>query len=177
MELNEDETLLENWLKQMRDVKIQAGILKGFHYRGIEDFVLQHGVWYRPNGLRPPTKGAPKACFGNALFTGALHGLKYIEGFSLAPKLPFAIHHAWNLDVNGNLADTTWLNSGLAYLGVEFSLGRADNAAWFDDGTVLDNPRSRQKLYRQPWTGENYNLVWRRSKPMREIERIRRGTL
>jgi hypothetical protein len=176
--------LNECWLERLRDMKRQQGeVPEGWVYEGIEDFVLQHGVWYRPTGW-PPRQGAPKSCFGNAVMNAALYGVKYIEGMALpgmtfingvplpslsGPRRP--IHHAWNLDVDGQLCDNTWMNKGLAYIGVEFSVGRADNATWFDDASVLDNPRSR-KLYRQPWTGENYNLVWRKSKALRLLRNL-----
>lgn len=145
----------------------------GFAYRGIEDFLLHHGIWYRPNGKIPPKQGAPKQCFGNALLNAALYGVSYIEGVALAGKLLVPMHHGWNLDMDDELCDTTWMNTGAAYLGVEFSMGRADNAMWFDDATVLDNPRNRFKLYREPWQGENHNLYWRKSKQMRRILKIR----
>jgi hypothetical protein len=186
-ELNEHELELKAGLERLRDLKIQNNILADFAYRGMEDFVLRHGVWYRPNGF-PPKQGAPKSCFGNAIVIAAAHRVKYIEGFALpgstliagvrmpsldVPRYP--IHHAWNLDVDEDLADTTWMNTGLAYIGVEFSVGRADNCTWFDNATVLDNPRNGFAILRQPWTGENYNRVWRKSKAMKQILRARTG--
>jgi hypothetical protein len=185
-DLNEYERELYDWMVKLRDLKKSGGLMEGYAYCGMEDFLLQHGVWYRPAaGMIPPRQGAPKSCFGNALWNAALYKVPYIEGVALpgvsiingvalpslnTPRLP--VHHGWNLDCDGELCDTTWMNHGLAYLGVEFSVGRADNATWFDDGSVLDNPRNQFKIYREPWTGENFNLVWRQSKPLRQALRM-----
>jgi hypothetical protein len=172
-DLNQHELDLKLYLEQFRDLR-KTMTDRSLPYYGMEDFLLQHGVWYRPTGT-PPIQGAPKSCFGNAWFAAVMHGVPYIEGMALAPRLPVPVHHAWNLDVDGKLADTTWMNEGLAYIGVQFSVGRADNATWFDDATVLDNPRDHHKIYRQPWTGENFNLHWRTSKPMRLLLKERNG--
>lgn len=168
-ELNKNEIEVEQYLKQMRELK-----LNHFNkhpdaiYLGMEDFLLQHGLWYR-NTSTPDMQGAPRCCFGNAILLAAQRGYRYVEGVALAPLLPFPVHHGWNLTPEGELFDSTWMNGGLAYIGVEFSLGRADNASWFDDATVLDNPRNRFKIYREPWTGENFNIKWRFSKHIRWI--------
>jgi hypothetical protein len=162
---NEDE--LKRQLEQRRTLKT-GSVPADFVYAGIEDFVLQHGEWHR-SAHKTARVAVQKACFGNALANAFVLGYRYVEGFSLTPKM-VPIHHAWNLTEDDELYDTTWMNTGLAYIGVEFSTGRADNAIWFDDGTVLDNPFDR-KLYRQRWTGENYKLIWRKSKMRRKAMR------
>ena len=170
--MNEHELELKGQLEMFRDLKIRSGILSGFHYRGMEDFLLQHGEWHRPTEPIRDRQGAPKQCFGNALVLAVTRGYRYFEGIAL-PDIPVRIsmHHGWCLTPDGALVDNTWMNTGLAYLGVEFSVGRVDNAMWFDDASVLDNPRSRFKIYREPWTGENFNLIWRRSKPLRNLSK------
>jgi hypothetical protein len=175
-ELNEHEQSLKQQLEQYRSLKRDGHILSEFAYCGVEDFLLQHGEWQRPTQPLALPRGAPKSCFGNALYLAATLGYRYIEGMAIPDiSVPIAMHHGWNLTRDGVLVDNTWMNTGLAYLGVEFSVGRADNAMWFDDGCVLDNPRSRFKIYREPWTGENFNLVWRKSKHVRQLKRLRLG--
>lgn len=166
--MNAAEQQLKQHLEQWVELK-KGRIVNGAAYHGVEDFLLQHGVWYRAEMI-PDYQGAQKACFGNAMLIAMVRGYRYVEGYALAPKIPMPIHHAWNLDKQGRLYDSTWMNTALAYIGVEFSVGRADNAIWFDDATVLDNPRNRFKILREPWAGENYNLVWRKSKMRKLVE-------
>jgi hypothetical protein len=170
MELNKAERQLKWYLEQMRNLKRSTypvnGEVYGVYY-GMEDFLLQHGVWYRPVGI-PPRQDAPNYCFGNALICSVAYGVPYIEGIGIGPRDLVPVHHAWNLDDQGDLADTTWMNTGLAYLGVEFSTGRASDALRFKN-RVLDNPSDRHKIYKEPWQGENFNLIWRKWKPMRRL--------
>jgi len=159
------------WLTLLRDLLRSNGIPNGYTYAGVGDFLLRHGVWYEPRPLPKSIRhGAPRQCFANAVMLGRIKGLRYVEGYALAQfkgdaLLP--VQHGWNLDRDGNLIDATWREPGLAYLGVEFSVGRAENALWFDDASVLDNPKSRYRIFKEPWLGENFNLAWRRSNKLR----------
>lgn len=47
-----------------------------------------------------------------------------------------------------------WERIGLTYLGVEFSLERADDCSWYGDGSVLDDWKRDWPIFREPWTGE-----------------------
>jgi hypothetical protein len=146
-----------------------------FVYRGPMDFVLRHGRSYVPQPLPKPYRvGAQKMCFGNAIIVAASYGLAYVEGYALAPTIRFPIHHAWNADADGNLVDTTWAGTGAAYLGVAFALGRADEATWDGDGTVLDDFKRRWPLLREPWTGEH---EWPESERIVAIRERRLGHL
>jgi hypothetical protein len=172
--LTDSQFAIVEWLTRLRDVTRGNGMPKGYHYAGIGDFLLQHGIWHEPAPLPARVRrGAPKACYGNALVLAIQHGYRYVEGYASADisQMPFPVHHAWNLDPEGNLIDNTWRNTGLAYLGVEFSKGRAENAIWFDNSNVLDNVASRFKIFREPWVGENYHLRWRRSNKVRRLMR------
>lgn len=174
--MNEAQQAIEKHLKMILDLKkSQCHKPEGYAYYGNEDFLLQHGRWFAilPFPCRQVTQGAVKACFGNALMRSVLYGYRYIEGYAMAPKIGLPIHHAWNADKDWNLIDSTWMNTGLAYYGVEFSAGRADNATWFDNSTVLDNPFDRWSLYKEPWQGENFNRVWRKSKAFKTLLRLR----
>jgi hypothetical protein len=150
-----------DYLEQWKAMKSTMSIASEFHYKGMEHFLLDNGQWYEPQpwAHTVPT-GAPKQCFGNAMILGAWKGLRYVEGIAVAERVPFPVHHAWNLDAEGRLIDNTWLNLGAAYFGVEFSLGRADDAIWNGDSSVLDDYLRGHPLYRTPWTGEDYAREW-----------------
>jgi hypothetical protein len=85
--------------------------------------------------------------------------MRYVEGFALAPTGK-AILHAWNLDNEGNVQDVTWANTGAAYVGVEFSVERADDAIWNGDACVLNDEHRGYPIFQKTWIGENWNLAW-----------------
>jgi len=127
----------------------------GFIYSCPADFIIEHGIWYEPVAYPPDGyRGLPKHCFGNSLFAGAIHNLKYIEGYALpgfgGADLP--VPHAWNADAQNILLDSTWLNEGSAY--VEFSLERADSATWDGDASILNDWHRGFPLLKQRWKGE-----------------------
>jgi hypothetical protein len=165
--------LLVDYLTIIRDMRRNLENHSEYTYCGMEDFLLQHGKFYEPRPWRPRyVRGAPKSCFGNSILLGTLQNLHYIEGVAFQRDISFGFHHAWNVDDKDNLIDNTWLNNGLAYLGVEFAIGRADRATWDDDGTVLDNPRRRFDIYKHPWTGEDFSKDWGRSESLKVLDSI-----
>jgi hypothetical protein len=154
---------LIDYLKMVKTLRYTWGKPAGVHYNGMEDFLLEHGQWFEP---RPWTgeygEGTIKRCFANSIALGVTDRLRYIEGIALS-VIP--VHHAWNADSDGNLIDSTWKNEGLAYFGVEFSIGRAKDAIWYTgDTTILDDWKRRHPLYKQPWPGEDHSLVWKRER-------------
>jgi hypothetical protein len=170
---------LRRYLEQMRAAKraMYADYTHKLAYDGVEDFLLQHGTWYeyQPLDKTKYQRGAPKSCFGNAIVLSYTMGLRYVEGLALIKDLPMAVLHAWNLDADGNLVDNTWVGRNFAderaYIGVEFSPGRAENAVWFDDCSVLDNYADHYALFQNPWTGEDFNKQWRESDELRAIRK------
>lgn len=155
----------------------------GTIYRGPADFILQHGEEFEPQALPEEYEyGAPKLCFANALILAATSGLVYVQGYAFGPfGLP--IPHAWNVDAEGGLVDTTWqseeTDSGLrvpmpgsAYLGVRFSVGRADDALWNGDADVVDDWQRRWPLLREPWTGEDFEREWEPTEALRTIRKV-----
>ena len=155
---------LEELRSRGRDLR-----LEGYAYAGAADFILREGQWFEPRP-RPPAfeRGQPAMCFGNAILLSARSGLRYVEGYALPPDsvelvkglrvrvddADQAVHHAWNLDAEGRLIDTTWKEPGQAYVGVVFSVERADKATWDGDASVLDDYNRDWPLFRQRWTGE-----------------------
>lgn len=118
-------------------------------YVGFADFVLQHGVWYKPRPLTgQPVNGGES--FVSAFCRAALNDVPYVEGFVLTYGI--ALHHAWNLDGDGGVIDG--LDTS-AYLGVRFAVDRAASEA-----AALENFRERFPLYRQRQHGEPQGIVW-----------------
>jgi len=164
-------------MEAFKSLKAKMNVADQFVYKGMEHFLLEHGVWYEVQPWQNKYRqGAPKNCFANAMLLGAEKGLRYVEGLAIADiSIELPIHHGWNIDKHGNVIDNTWLNSGLVYFGVEFSIGRADDALWNGDSTVLDDYRRRHPLYRQPWLGEDYSLKWKASEGMKLLRRMNKG--
>jgi hypothetical protein len=168
-----------NLLESIRMAALRATLLQiaadesflpGLCYTGPEDFVSQHGRVYE---IVPFTgrQGAPLMCYGNAVVEAAMRGLRYVEGYVVAPDGRI-IPHAWNETPDGQLMDTTWCNTGTAYLGVEFSVERGDDATWNGDACVLDDKHRGYPIFTQPWRGEDYTLEWPYSD---RLETLRQG--
>lgn len=146
-------------------------------YDGPPDFVLQHGEVFDPIPLPNEFEYGPeKACFGNSLMLAEFLGLTYVEGYAFGPA-DFPIHHAWNVDDEGRLIDVTWSAiseetgermpmPGAAYLGVRFSIGRADDATWNGDASVLDDWKRGWPILCEPWTGEDFEREWEPSEAL-----------
>ena len=148
----------------------------GLVYGSGYEFVLAHGTWF---AFRPrPAKyeaGAPRSCFGNSIYACVRYpGLRYVEGFAApAGFTALPIHHAWNLDASGGLVDLTW-TEGLAYVGVEFSVERADDCTWNGDASILDDCNRGWPLFRQPWTGEKPILGYYPTEALKLARRLAR---
>jgi hypothetical protein len=178
-------------IDELRDVLRKLLFAPGqaeLHYRGPADFVLQHGEVFDPIPLPDEYDYAPpKLCYANAIMLAEMNGLEYVEGYAFGPGgLP--IMHAWNTDASGRLIDVTWRAwneqgrhpmPDSAYLGVRFSIERADDAIWNGDGCVLDDWQRRWPLLREPWEGEHEIPGWqpspllealRSSDPRRAVE-------
>ncbi len=59
-------------------------------------------------------------CFLQSLLLSINAEITYVEGFALSPLGKLAHHHAWCEDADG-IVDCTWMNTGLAYVGIRFS--------------------------------------------------------
>jgi hypothetical protein len=152
------DALLIEALTAMRDA---SPLRPGLVYRMAPDFVLQHGTWCLPRPwYRKWGAGMPRCCFGNAIAFAVKHGWRYFEGYALPPREDRPILHAWNVDVSGGLIDATWRNRGRAYFGVEFAVGRADDATWNGNQCILDDRERGWPIFRQAWEGEPEGLEW-----------------
>jgi hypothetical protein len=148
-------------------------LLDGLVYRSFYGFVLAHGRFYdrKPWTAKYP-RMVEKQCFGNAIYLGGLYGLRYVEGFAVSPVDGDAFLHGWNIDENNLVVDSTWCNTGVLYLGVEFSVERADDASWNGDACVLNDCNRHYPVLQRTWEGEDYNLAWPASD---RLEHLRRG--
>jgi len=159
----------EEMLKGMAKAAELYPLLPGLVYRSFYDFVIQHGREYTIvpfTGMKAPRL----KCFGNAMVRSAMFGMPYVEGFAMSPKGD-VILHAWNADENGDVHDSTWCNTGIAYIGVEFSAERADDAIWNGDNCVLNDENRNYPIYQKPWTGEDYSLIWPYSDRLEALRR------
>lgn len=135
-------------------------LLPGLVYTSAYDFLYQHGFDYPPVPWTGQYReGAQCHCYGNAIATSAMRGLRYVEGVAVAPT-GLMIPHAWNIGTEGELVDVTWRNTGEVYIGVEFSVERADDATWNGDACVLDDKYRNFPVFQRRWKGEDYGIQW-----------------
>lgn len=111
--------------KQHLESSIELLRSKGINHCGINgyfcimDFILQHGREWKPGtvcwakGRRDCFRHASKAALRNRDYT-------YVEGYA---SLTVPVHHAWLVDRNGTVIETTWPRPGSSYYGIPF---RAD---------------------------------------------------
>jgi len=115
MVLNEHQQFLKDFLENVD--KISDG-------RSIESIVLRKGTaWLTPKIARPKgiRKGHYKMCFMNAFRLAETHrdeGWYYVEGLAISDNTPIPLQHAWVINADGQLIETTWQNVGKAYYGI-----------------------------------------------------------
>ena len=121
-------------------------------YPSYAEFVLIHGQPFvppavpRPKGVR---KGTDKQCFANANHVASNHLWTYVEGYGTS-YIP--CHHAWAIDDDGNLIETTWRTSGASYLGVPFPQDIVDLSMLVSGYYGIFGPH----LLMEPYTEEGY---------------------
>lgn len=79
-----------------------------------EKWMLEHGHVMGPRIPLPDgiKYGKAKECFGNAFGVAAFdERYRYCEGWAYTPGL-IAVHHAWLIDLDGNVIDPTWRDGG-----------------------------------------------------------------
>lgn len=106
---------LENYVQHLAQIG---------HFALLEKFVLKHGKDGIPvigtHAKRFP-RGETGLCYMNAtLLVQRVPALTYCEGFAVKPSIRIAIQHAWAIDGEGRVIDTTWGQDELdvSYLGV-----------------------------------------------------------
>lgn len=134
-----------------------------YHYAGWPDFLQREGEEFECAPCPPNHYMQPGFCYGNAIVVGAVIGLAYVEGMACPRHDMPAVPHAWNLNAEGRVIDSTWALAedhdfppeGRAYVGVRFSVARADEATWDGDACVLDDWKRRWPVLREPWQPED----------------------
>lgn len=74
----------------------------------------------RPDWLLP---GPKRACFSNSIsYAITREDVFYAEGYAIDPEIPIPIQHAWLVDREGAVIDTTWDNAREhIYFGIAFT--------------------------------------------------------
>jgi hypothetical protein len=133
---------LRTYLEGARDF---AGKLPArYCYRNVYDFVLREGRFFEPRP-RPDliTLRHIGECFRNAFLTTMRTGLEYAVVGSKIPVL-----HAWNVDAQGSVIDSTWEPVGSIYFGIVFPPSIVERA----QTSVLDDFESGWPVLRESWT-------------------------
>ena len=162
-------TSLEQFLQAQVHLRETSKIKSPYAYVCMEDFVLQHGTAfteispdqpvfghkgnrYRPRGL--------KGCFHNSYCAAvASRGhLRYVEGFAESSFFP--VHHAWNIDAEDRVVDTTWCYDssrlpgvGGAYMGVIFPIEYVRKTRTPSNTSIIDQWEKGWPLLQQKFEG------------------------
>ena len=144
--MTDPQLCLRTYLEGARDF---AGKLPTeYRYRNVYDFVLREGRFFEPQP-RPDliTLRHIGECFRNAFLTMMRTGLQYAEGYAVvSSKIP--VLHAWNVDAEGSVIDSTWEPVGSAYFGIVLPLSIVRGAKT----SVLDDWENGWPLLRESWT-------------------------
>ena len=136
-------------------------------FSGPEQIVLTLGKSFTPQPLPDEySRGPQKECYKNT-FQLVMENpeLTYVEGFAVPDNVPIPLAHAWAVDVDGMVIDTTWPNPGKEYVGVAmswefvaetairtevygvFDMNRELYTNGFPSGAVDSPERASQKFY------------------------------
>lgn len=121
-----DQTLRQRVASRARTIGNLRRGADGWQYRSVEALVLAHGRFVNVSLTTAITypRGRQRECFRNACLLAESAGAVYVEGYALAQIDDGAFHvaHAWCIDSDGALLEPTWLQPGVAYLGVPLRL-------------------------------------------------------
>jgi hypothetical protein len=142
-------------LAEERDLTI--GRMKNpaqFHYKGIADFLLREAQFFEP---RPLPAGIEyleiKHCIKNAFWSALQERFVYVEGYAVSSWSNVPLLHAWNLDQQGFVVDTTWNPHGRAYFGVIFPLATIPRKR-STQYSVIDDWEHGYPILRKAWYRE-----------------------
>ena len=110
----------EPTLRDVLAAQIEAfGAIGGSNLLG--KIILKHGIYGR--GVRHSyLRGRMKECFSNAAHRALEGPMHYVEGYAMRKGIGFPIHHAWNIDPDGEIIDVTWDDPwDCEYLGIKFT--------------------------------------------------------
>lgn len=119
--------MLEEYLRNMSQMRRRLLVPEGFKYACFEEFVLRTGRQFSKYLPRPKwvKKGIIKECFSNCFREVSVHSKKliYCEGYAVGSVIP--VHHAWLSTLDGEVIDPTWhdreiSNEKTEYWGIPF---------------------------------------------------------
>jgi hypothetical protein len=154
VEINSLREYLEFMVESRKKLKV-VHWPQDWHYSCMEDLVLREGCTFEYG--RTEISGPIKQCFSNAYSWVLAHpDSTYCEGYAQSEDIPIPIHHAWVLDGEGELAETTLRRSEDAavsydYFGIafetDFVIEVVEESGYCG---ILDDWRRDFKLYREP---------------------------
>lgn len=97
----------------LHQVATLASDREDWRYASYEELVLDYGTLYTE--ARVEVSGPIKECFTNAWHAAMDNGWLYVEGYANS-IIPVA--HAWCIDDEGVVVETTWEQAGSEYYGV-----------------------------------------------------------
>jgi hypothetical protein len=147
-------------------------------YVCMEDFVLQEGTMFVEFSPWQPTLGGRnryrprmvQQCFDNA-YKAALASrgrLRYVEGYAQSAFFP--VSHAWNIDADDLIVDTTWCGGGedlgafrrpepgSAYMGVVFDLNYVRKTRTKGNTSMIDRWEEGWPLLQQKFVQQNADM-------------------
>jgi hypothetical protein len=144
--MTDPQLCLRTYLEGARDFTGQ--LPTEYRYRNVYDFVLHEGRFFKPRP-RPDsiTLRYIGECFRNAFLTMMITGLSYAEGYAVTGN-KISVLHAWNVDAEGSVIDSTWEPVGSVYFGIIFPLSMVRRA----NASVLDDRESGWPVLRESWT-------------------------
>jgi hypothetical protein len=139
--------------------------------RSLDAFILEHGRAWEPAPL-PPTipMRAPQECFRNSAHLAATHPeLRYVQGYGLPARGILPVPHAWVVDDQGRVIDTTWEDGETAaYYGMVVPIASVHQMLLVAD---------QYDFFGSDWlAGHPIRKLWRIPTPD-EIVRAKRGEL
>jgi hypothetical protein len=174
IEVTEDIGGLRRYLAAHVTMRQQQDWMKdpSWHYIGIEDFVLKEGQPFLEFSEDQPKLGErnrykpriPRQCYDNSYraVLASKGRLRYVEGYAYTGSLP--VLHAWNIDPDGKIVDTTWCGDGntadghfyrpapgSAYMGVIFPVEYVRNMRTKFNTSMIDQWEKNWPVLRQEW--------------------------
>lgn len=123
-------TIIEHSIEELRDFLATMDAMKrkmmgerlieGEGLQSPEGFVLAHGRHWATMAPRKVKRGPMKQCFMNSFkYATSGRAVTYVEGYALGliPTL-----HAWCVDTEGRVIETTWERQDGIYFGVPFNI-------------------------------------------------------
>lgn len=119
--------MLEEYLRNMSNMRRTFRVPDGFKFACFEEFVLKNGRYFNKYMPRPKwvKKGIIKECFRNCFNVAGVHRDRviYCEGYAVGSMIP--VHHAWLVTHDGTVIDPTWHDRGISnektqYFGIAF---------------------------------------------------------